>query len=240
VKLLVAEDDRAVRTSLQRALALENYDVATVANGGEALAWLSANTADAVLLDIGMPVVDGLTVCRIVRGEGNRVPILMLTARADTGDRIAGLDAGADDYLPKPFDLGELLARIRALLRRAHDEPVDPNRPATLRLGDLEMDTAARRVWRGGEELELTKTEYDLLELLVHNAGIVLDHSTIYERIWHYDFGPDSKNLAVYIGYLRRKTEADGRERLIHTVRGVGYVARTGDRHAGTSGRDGA
>jgi two-component system response regulator MprA len=240
VRLLVAEDDRAVRTSLQRALALENYDVATVTNGAEAMAWLSANTADAVLLDIGMPVVDGLTVCRIVRGEGNRVPILMLTARADTGDRIAGLDAGADDYLPKPFDLGELLARIRALLRRAHDEPLDPNRPVTLRLGDLEMDTAARRAWRDGEELELTKTEYDLLELLVHNAGIVLDHSTIYERIWHYDFGPDSKNLAVYIGYLRRKTEAGGRGRLIHTVRGVGYVARTDDRHASVSGRDGA
>jgi two-component system response regulator MprA len=233
MKLLVAEDDRAVRTSLQRALALENYDVATVTNGAEAMAWLSANTADAVLLDIGMPVVDGLTVCRIVRAEGNRVPILMLTARADTGDRIAGLDAGADDYLPKPFDLGELLARIRALLRRAHDEPADPARPVALRLGDLEMDTAARRAWRGGDELELTKTEYDLLELLVHNAGIVLDHSTIYERIWHYDFGPDSKNLAVYIGYLRRKTEAGGRERLIHTVRGIGYVARTDDRRDG-------
>jgi two-component system response regulator MprA len=231
VRLLVAEDDRAVRTSLERALSLEGYDVASATNGGEALSWLAANAVDAVLLDIGMPVVDGLTVCRIVRSEGNRVPILMLTARADTGDRIAGLDAGADDYLPKPFDLGELLARIRALLRRTHD-PADVERPAALRLGDLEMDAAARRAWRSGEELELTKTEYDLLELLVRNAGIVLDHTTIYERIWHYDFGPDSKNLAVYIGYLRRKTEGGGRERLIHTVRGVGYVART-------SGRDG-
>jgi two-component system response regulator MprA len=229
VKLLVAEDDRAVRTALQRALTLESYDVATVTNGAEALAWLAANTADAVLLDITMPVVDGLTVCRIVRSEGNRVPILMLTARADTGDRIAGLDAGADDYLSKPFDLGELLARIRALLRRTH-EPFEAERSASLRLGDLEMDTGARRAWRSGQELELTKTEYDLLELLVRNAGIVLDHTTIYERIWHYDFGPDSKNLAVYVGYLRRKTEAGGRDRLIHTVRGVGYAARTSGR----------
>jgi two-component system, OmpR family, response regulator MprA len=227
VKLLVAEDDRAVRASLERALALEGYDVATVRNGAEALSWLAADSADAVLLDVTMPVVDGLTVCRVLRGEGHRVPILMLTARADTGDRIAGLDAGADDYLPKPFDLGELLARIRALLRRAHDEPADVVRPAELRLDDLRIDTAARRVWRGDGELDLTKTEFDLLELLVRNAGIVLDHSTIYERIWNYDFGPDSKNLAVYIGYLRRKTEAGGQQRLIHTVRGVGYVART-------------
>ena len=226
MKLLVAEDDRAVRTSLERALTLEGYDVATVRNGAEALSWLAADTADVVLLDVTMPVVDGLTVFRVLRGEGNRVPILMLTARADTGDRIAGLDAGADDYLPKPFDLGELLARIRALLRRAHDEPAHLMRSAELRLGELRIDAAARRVWRRDDELDLTKTEFDLLELLVRNAGIVLDHSTIYERIWNYDFGPDSKNLAVYIGYLRRKTEANGRPRLIHTVRGVGYVAR--------------
>ena len=227
MKLLVAEDDRAVRASLERALALEGYDVVTVKNGAEALSWLAADTADTLLLDVTMPVVDGLTVCRVLRSEGNRVPILMLTARADTGDRIAGLDAGADDYLPKPFDLGELLARIRALLRRAHDEPADVVRSAELRLDDLRIDVAARRAWREDHELDLTKTEFDLLELLVRNAGIVLDHSTIYERIWNYDFGPDSKNLAVYIGYLRRKTEAGGHERLIHTVRGVGYVART-------------
>ena len=235
MKLLVAEDDRAVRTSLQRALTLEGYVVAAVRNGAEALSWLAAETADAVLLDVTMPVVDGLTVCRVLRGEGNRVPILMLTARAATGDRIAGLDAGADDYLPKPFDLGELLARIRALLRRTHDEKSGATRLTELRLGDLRIDTAARRAWRGQVELELTKTEFDLLELLTRNAGIVLDHSTIYERIWNYDFGPDSKNLAVYIGYLRRKTEAGAQDRLIHTVRGVGYVARA-DWHPGADG----
>ena len=226
MKLLLAEDDRAVRASLERALALEGYCVAAVKNGAEALSKLAGDTVDAVLLDVTMPVVDGLTVCRVLRSEGNRVPILMLTARAATGDRIAGLDAGADDYLPKPFDLGELLARIRALLRRTHDEFAGASPPAELRLDDLRLDTAARRVWRADEELDLTKTEFDLLQLLVRNAEIVLDHTSIYERIWNYDFGPDSKNLAVYIGYLRRKTEATGRPRLIHTVRGVGYVAR--------------
>ena len=244
MKLLVAEDDRAVRAALERALALEGYDVATVKNGAETLAWLAADTADALLLDVTMPVVDGLTVCRVLRGEGNRVPILMLTARAATGDRIAGLDAGADDYLPKPFDLGELLARVRALLRRTHDESPGATRAAELRLDDLRIDVAAHRMWRDDVELDLTKTEFDLLELLVRNAGIVLDHSTIYERIWNYDFGPDSKNLAVYIGYLRRKTEAGGRSRVIHTVRGVGYVARTDHTNAtngsvGTRSRSG-
>ena len=224
-----------MRASLERALTLEGYDVVTAKNGAEALSALATDTADALLLDVTMPVVDGLTVCRVLRGEGNRIPILMLTARGDTGDRIAGLDAGADDYLPKPFDLGELLARIRALLRRSHDEPAGPARLDDLRLGDLRVDAAARRVWRSDDELDLTKTEFDLLELLVRNAGIVLDHSTIYERIWNYDFGPDSKNLAVYIGYLRRKTEAGGRQRLIHTVRGVGYVART-DHARGANG----
>jgi two-component system, OmpR family, response regulator MprA len=226
VKLLLAEDDRAVRESLQRALGLEGYDVAAVKNGAEALAWVADNSADAVLLDVTMPVVDGLTVCRVLRAEGNRVPILMLTARAAVGDRIAGLDAGADDYLPKPFDLGELLARIRALLRRTNDGSDGDSQTSVLSLDDLRLDVAARQVWRGNEQLELTKTEFDLLELLLRNTGIVLDHSTIYERIWNYDFGPDSKNLAVYIGYLRRKTEAGGQGRLIHTVRGVGYVAR--------------
>ena len=202
-----------MRASLERALSLEGYTVSAVKNGAEALSWLAGDTADAVLLDVTMPVVDGLTVCRVLRGEGNRVPILMLTARAATGDRIAGLDAGADDYLPKPFDLGELLARIRALLRRTHDDLAGAPPPAELRLDDLRMDIAARRVWRADDELDLTKTEFDLLELLVRNAGIVLDHTSIYERIWNYDFGPDSKNLAVYIGYLRRKTEANGRPR---------------------------
>ena len=176
-----------------------------------------------------MPVVDGITVCRVLRGERNRVPILMLTARTETSDRVAGLDAGADDYLPKPFDLAELFARMRALLRRLHDGD-DDGAPdgEVLRLGDLRIESSGRRVTRGSAEIELSKTEYELLELLVRNAGVVLDHTTIYDRIWHYDFGPDSKNLAVYIGYLRRKTEEGGGERLIHTVRGVGYVAAGG------------
>ena len=171
-----------------------------------------------------MPIVDGLTVCKVLRADGNRVPVLMLTARTETRDRVSGLDAGADDYLPKPFELEELLARLRALLRRTQPDAVAP--AEQLRVGDLRLDPAARRAWRGERELELSKTEYDLLELLVRNAGIVLDHTTIYDRIWHYDFGPDSKNLAVYIGYLRRKTEGDGEPRLIQTVRGVGYSAR--------------
>lgn len=226
MRLLVAEDDRAVRTSLVRALSLEGYDVEAVKDGAEALRWVAAASPDLLLLDVSMPAVDGLTVTRVLRSERNRVPILMLTARTSTGDRVAGLDAGADDYLPKPFDLDELLARIRALLRRAQPEDAESGAPATLRLGDLTIDTGARRVWRSTVELDLTKTEYELLELLVRNTGIVLDHSTIYERIWNYDFGPASKNLAVYIGYLRRKTEVDGQARLIHTVRGVGYIAR--------------
>jgi two-component system response regulator MprA len=167
----------------------------------------------------------------VLRSEGNRVPILMLTARTETSDRVAGLDAGADDYLPKPFDLDELFARMRALARRAADFGADDDTSAgdELVLGDLRLEPAGRRATRAGTDLELSKTEYDLLELLVRNAGIVLDHTTIYERIWNYDFGPDSKNLAVYIGYLRRKTEVDGASRLIHTVRGVGYVARADD-----------
>jgi two-component system response regulator MprA len=227
VQVLLAEDDRAVRESLVRALTLEGYDVRAVSNGALALEALRAEPIDLLLLDVSMPVVDGITVCRVLRGERNRVPILMLTARTETSDRVAGLDAGADDYLPKPFDLAELFARMRALLRRASNG--DDERAAegqVLRLGDLRIDTGGRRVARNGSEIELSKTEYDLLELLVRNAGVVLDHSTIYDRIWHYDFGPESKNLSVYIGYLRRKTEEDGGERLIHTVRGVGYVAR--------------
>jgi two-component system response regulator MprA len=171
-----------------------------------------------------MPLVDGLTVCRVVRAEGNRLPILMLTARTETSDRVAGLDVGADDYLAKPYDLDELLARLRALLRRAEYAEEDEVKP--LSVGDLRLDSASRRVFRGQREIDLSKTEFDLLELLVENKGIVLDHTTIYERIWNYDFGPDSKNLAVYIGYLRRKTEAHGGQRLVQTVRGIGYTVR--------------
>jgi two-component system response regulator MprA len=229
VDVVLAEDDRAVRESLVRALILEGYSVTAVTNGAEALARLAEATPDVLLLDVSMPVVDGLTVCRVLRAEHNRVPILMLTARTETRDRVAGLDAGADDYLPKPFDLDELFARVRALLRRANTSADDgAGNDQLLTLADLRIDPAGRRVWRGTREIECSKTEYELLELLVRNAGIVLDHSTIYERIWNYDFGPDSKNLAVYIGYVRRKTEAQGEPRLVHTVRGVGYTARVG------------
>lgn len=220
--VLVVDDDRAIRDSLDRALTLEGYRVITSSDGAQALDTIAADAPDVVVLDLMMPNVDGLTVCRRLRSRRDRTPILMLTARTETSDRVSGLDAGADDYLPKPFDLDELLARIRALLRRTKEESDD----ATLQVADLVLDTAGRRAVRAGREIELTKTEFDLLELLVRNTGVVLDQSTIYERIWGYDFGPDSKNLAVYIGYLRRKTEQDGESRLVHTVRGVGYVVR--------------
>ena len=223
-RVLVAEDERAVRDSLARALTLEGYTVTAVADGAQALASLRTEPADVVVLDVMMPVMDGLTACRVLRSEKNRVPILMVTARTETSDRVAGLDAGADDYLPKPFALDELLARLRALLRRA--TPDTEPEPLALAVGDLRVDAAARRVWVGEQEVDLSKTEFDLLELLVRNAGIVLDQSTIYERIWGYDFGPDSKNLAVYIGYLRRKIDTPARAPLIHTVRGVGYTVR--------------
>ncbi len=221
-RVVIADDERAVRESLARALTLEGYDVAAYPDGAQALEGLRNQPADVVVLDVMMPIVDGLTACRVLRSEKNKVPILLLTARTETADRVAGLDAGADDYLPKPFALEELLARLRALLRRT--QPDDEAAPALV-VGDLRLDAAARRVWRGDGEVELSKTEFDLLELLVRNAGIVLDQSTIYERIWGYDFGPDSKNLAVYIGYLRRKIDSNNSP-LIHTVRGVGYTVR--------------
>jgi len=202
---------------------LEGYEVATANDGATALESVRAESPDIAVLDVSMPAVDGLTVCRVLRSEGNTLPILMLTARTEPSDRVAGLDAGADDYVTKPFDLGELFARLRALTRRLRP---DEQPGARLELGDLVIDPSGRTVSRAGRQLELSKTEFDLLELLVRNAGIVLDHTTIYERIWNYDFGPDSKNLAVYIGYLRRKTEEGEAPRLIHTVRGVGYTAR--------------
>jgi two-component system response regulator MprA len=223
-KVLVADDERAVRESLARALELEGYRVTAVADGAQALAALQSEPVDVVVLDVMMPIVDGLTACRVLRSEKNHVPILMVTARTETSDRVAGLDAGADDYLPKPFALDELLARLRALLRRA--SVADDASDRVLVVGDLRLDAAARRVWAGDREIDLSKTEFDLLELLMRNAGIVLDQTTIYERIWGYDFGPDSKNLAVYIGYLRRKIDTPGRQPLIHTVRGVGYTLR--------------
>jgi len=227
--VLIAEDDRAVRESLVRALELEGYRVTPASNGAACLEAVAESQHDVLLLDVSMPVVDGLTVCRRIRAQGNRLPVLMLTARTETSDRVAGLDAGADDYLVKPYDLEELLARIRALVRRADYDGVRAGAeagPTVLSVADLRIDPSARRVFRGDQEIDLSKTEFDLLELLVENQGIVLNRSTIYERIWNYDFGPDSKNLAVYIGYLRRKTEANGEPRLIHTARGVGYTVR--------------
>ncbi|HEY2957149.1 MAG TPA: response regulator transcription factor [Actinomycetota bacterium] len=205
-----------------RALELEGYRVRAVADGSGVFDSVAEEPADVLVLDLMMPHVGGLTVCQRLRARQDRTPILIVTARTEVSDRVAGLDAGADDYLPKPFALDELLARVRALLRRASYE--EPDRE--LRVADLRMDEAARRAWRGGRELELTKTEFDLLQLLVRNAGVVLTHSTIYERIWNYHFGPESKALSVYVGYLRRKTEAAGEARLLHTVRGVGYTLR--------------
>lgn len=221
---MIAEDDRAVRESVTRALELEGYAVTAVTDGVSALEVASGSGVDLLLLDLGMPNMDGLTVCRRLRSAGSRIPILVLTARTEVSDRVSGLDAGADDYLPKPFSLDELLARLRSLLRRSTFDDADA--PAQLKVEDLVIDEAARRAWRGERELELTKTEFDLLELLARNTGVVLSHSSIYDQIWGYDFGPDSKALAVYIGYLRRKTEDGGEPRIIQTVRGVGYTLR--------------
>jgi len=221
-RVLVAEDDQRLRESLARVLTFEGYDVALAADGAAALNLIEASEPDVVVLDVMMPNVDGLEVCRTMRARGNHTPVLMLTARHEVSDRVAGLDAGADDYLVKPYALDELLARLRALLRRTSvtgDEH-------TLTVGDLVLDPLRRQVQRGARALELTKTEFDLLELLLHNAGIVLTRDQIYERIWGYDFETSSKSLDVYISYLRRKTEEAGEPRLIHTVRGVGYTAR--------------
>jgi len=219
MKVLVADDDRAIRESLTTALELNGYQVSACADGVEALAAFRADRPDVLVLDVMMPGVDGLGVCQVLRAEGDPIPILMLTARVETADRVAGLDAGADDYVPKPYDIEEVLARLRALLRRA--EPAANT--ADLAVEDVRLSPTSRRVWRAGQEIELSKTEFDLLELLMLNAGIVLEHHVIYERIWGYDFGPDSKNLAVYVGYLRRKL---GPPELIRTVRGVGYTMR--------------
>jgi two-component system response regulator MprA len=228
--ILVVDDERAVRDSLRRALELEGYSVELAEDGEQALRRLDLEPQpDAVILDVLMPGADGLEVCRRLRASGMRVPVLMLTARAEVDSRVAGLDAGADDYLPKPFALAELLARLRALLRRIGgadgeaegDEPGD-----VLRFGDLELDPGTREVQRAGDPIELTRTEFSLLELFLRNPRQVLTRSIIFERVWGYDFGPSSNSLDVYIGYLRRKTEAGGKSRLIHTVRGVGYALR--------------
>ncbi len=224
MKILVVDDERAVRESLRRALELEGYEVELAEDGEQALERFGGvSPVDAAILDVLMPGIDGLEVCRQLRASGNAVPVLMLTARSEIDSRVAGLDAGADDYLPKPFALAELLARLRALLRRAAngDEP-----SALLRFADLELDLGTREVRRGDLEIELTRTEFSLLELFLRNPRQVLTRSVIFERVWGYDFGPTSNSLDVYIGYLRRKTEDGGAPRLIQTVRGVGYALR--------------
>jgi len=223
MKILVVDDERAVRESLRRALELEGYEIELAADGSEALYRLEGSKEpDAMILDVLMPGVDGLEVCRRLRGSGSKLPVLMLTARTQVEDRVAGLDAGADDYVTKPFALEELLARVRALLRRTGDE----DDGEVLRFADLELDPGTREVRRGDRPMELTRTEFSLLELFLRNPRQVLTRSVIFERVWGYDFGFGSNSLDVYIGYLRRKTEADGEPRLIHTVRGVGYALR--------------
>jgi two-component system response regulator MprA len=223
MRLLVVEDDTGLRDVLRRALSLAGYEVRLSGDGAEALAEVTRSVPDAVVLDVGLPDIDGLEVCRMLRREGNRVPVLMLTARDAVSDRIDGLDAGADDYLVKPFDIDELKARLRALLRRARG---DSELDGALSFGELRLDPARHGVSVGEQFVELTRTEYQLLELMMLNPRRVLPHSVIYDRVWGYDFGPSSNALRVYIGYLRRKLEDAGARPVIHTVRGVGYALR--------------
>ncbi|HEX4483891.1 MAG TPA: response regulator transcription factor [Solirubrobacteraceae bacterium] len=222
MKLLVVDDDRAVRDALRRVLTLAGYDVHTAEDGSEAIEQVVQSVPDAVLLDVGMPEIDGLEVCRRLRLLGNRVPILMLTARVEIEDRVAGLDAGADDYLVKPFDNAELKARLRALLRRT----LPDGDPEQLSFHEVTLDTSRHGANVDGRIAELTRTEYQLLELFLRNPRTVLTHGVIYDRVWGYDFGPASNALRVYVGYLRRKLQEIGARDLIHTVRGVGYVMR--------------
>ena len=221
-RILIADDDRAIRESLSRALTLEGYDVVQAGDGAAALQAIEGSQPDVAILDLMMPNLDGLTVCRVLRAERNRIPILMLTARTETPDRVAGLDAGADDYLVKPFAVDELLARCRALLRRGTAAAT----ASTLRVGDLVLNPNTREVKRGERVLTLTKTEFDLLELLMQKPGIVFTREQIYEDIWGYEFETSSKSLDVYIGYLRRKTEENNESRVVFTVRGVGYTVK--------------
>jgi two-component system response regulator MprA len=222
-RILVVDDEPAVQSALSRALALERYEVALADDGREALERLSGAAYEAVILDIAMPYVDGLEVCRRLREGGDRTPVLMLTAREEVDDRVAGLDAGADDYLVKPFALRELLARVRALLRRAGE---DDEQEGTLTFEDLRLDLLAHEAWRGERVLQLTRTEFLLLEMFLRHPRQVLTRSAIFEHVWGYDFGATSNSLGVYMGYLRRKTESGEETRLLHTVRGVGYVLR--------------
>lgn len=229
MRILVVDDDRSVRESLRRSLAFNGYRVDLAADGQAALESIVASRPDAMVLDVMMPRLDGLEVCRRLRGAGDELPILVLTARESVSDRVAGLDAGADDYLPKPFALEELLARLRALLRRRTPEDVAAaaaGTDQTLRFADLSLDPDTREVRRGERAISLTRTEFALLELLLGNPRRVLSRAQILERVWGYDFATTGNALEVYIGYLRRKTEADEEPRLIHTVRGVGYVLR--------------
>jgi two-component system, OmpR family, response regulator MprA len=221
-RILVVDDEPAVQSALSRALALERYDVAQAADGREALERLGTSPYEAVILDISMPHVDGLEVCRRLREGGDRTPVLMLTAREEVDDRVAGLDAGADDYLVKPFALRELLARVRALLRRSSEEEDG----SELAFEDLRLDRLGHEAWRGERMLQLTRTEFLLLEMFLRHPRQVLTRSAIFEHVWGYDFGATSNSLGVYMGYLRRKTESGSEPRLLHTVRGVGYVLR--------------
>ena len=222
-RILIAEDNRRVRSSLERALTLEGYEVVTAGDGASALQLHDARPADLLLLDVSMPNADGLSVCRRLRAQGDDTPVLMLTARHEVHDRIAGLDAGADDYVVKPFALDELLARLRARLRSAVTDAGD-----LLVLDDLLIDLAGRLATWQGRVLDLSRTEFDLLEVLVRNSGVVLSRDQLYDAVWDGALEPDSKTLDVYISYLRKKLETDGHPRLLHTVRGMGYVARAG------------
>jgi two-component system, OmpR family, response regulator MprA len=244
LRILVVDDDAAVRDSLARTLRFEGYQVETAFDGAQALASVRAGEPDAVVLDVSMPVLDGLEACRELRAGGVLVPVLMLTARDSVGDRVAGLDAGADDYLVKPFALQELLARLRALLRRtrisgAGSTPAAPATAGTsaaagtsasaggeLRFADLRLDPQTREVWRGGRLLRLTRTEFNILEVFLRHPRQVLTREVLFEHVWGYDFGETSNSIHVYLGYLRRKLESDGEPRLLHTVRGVGFVLR--------------
>jgi two-component system, OmpR family, response regulator MprA len=222
-RILVVDDEPAVQSALSRALTLEHYQVAKAADGREALERLGGAPYEAIILDIAMPRMDGLEVCRRLREGGDSTPVLMLTARGEIDDRVAGLDAGADDYLVKPFALRELLARVRALLRRAGE---DDGKEQMLAFADLRLDLRAHEAWRGERALTLTRTEFLLLELFLRHPRQVLTRSAIFESVWGYDFGSSSNSLGVYMGYLRRKTEVGEEPRLLHTVRGVGYVLR--------------
>lgn len=223
-RLLVAEDDAEIRQALDRILTYEGYDVITAPDGAAALEAIAEHEPDAILLDVMMPFVDGITLCRRIRERGDRTPVLMLTARHEVSDRVAGLDAGADDYVTKPFELDELLARVRALVRRADDSVGE-----VLSEGPFTLDVPRRQLTGPSGEIELTRTEFSIAELLMRNADIVLERSVMYDRIWGYDFGDSSRSLDVHIGYLRRKMEADGTPRAIETVRGIGFVFRIGN-----------